>query len=311
MQAAELAERLQDVRKTGSGYSAQCPAHPDKNVSLSITDGRTGALIKCHAGCEAPAVCSALGLKVSDLFNSTGSGHKNASPKRDAATANPDQRVFIEISPDEIKAFPNEGACVSYEYDMDLGRGHYPRLPMSDPRVIKLLVAPPAKPAIKPTAKQSTDGLTLEQYAQEKGLPVEFLKSRGCSTITYMGAPAVRIPYRDKSGEEKATRYRVSLSGDKFRWKKGTKPILYGLDVLDDERDVILNEGESDTQTCQASGFNALELPGASNWKEDRDADLLAKAPTIFVIDEQDKGGAASTLRSLHSRARACRLHGG
>ena len=47
----------------------QCPAHEDRKPSLSITEGDDGrALVKCHAGCTAEAVCDAVGLKLADLM---------------------------------------------------------------------------------------------------------------------------------------------------------------------------------------------------------------------------------------------------
>jgi DNA primase len=33
----EILSRLENVKKSGSGYRALCPAHDDKNPSLSIT----------------------------------------------------------------------------------------------------------------------------------------------------------------------------------------------------------------------------------------------------------------------------------
>ena len=56
-------------RKAGEGWSSCCPAHDDRSPSLSISTGADGrALVKCHAGCTVEAVCGALGLKQSDLF---------------------------------------------------------------------------------------------------------------------------------------------------------------------------------------------------------------------------------------------------
>jgi hypothetical protein len=57
------------LRRTGAGWQARCPAHDDRNPSLSVTEGRDGrVLLKCRAGCETPAVLAALGLQWSDLF---------------------------------------------------------------------------------------------------------------------------------------------------------------------------------------------------------------------------------------------------
>lgn len=46
----------------------QCPAHDDKQASLTVTKGRDSVLIHCHAGCDIDNVLSAAGLKKSDLF---------------------------------------------------------------------------------------------------------------------------------------------------------------------------------------------------------------------------------------------------
>lgn len=53
--AAEIAKHLQKSKKAADGsWVACCPAHNDKNPSLSITDadGRDTPLLHCHAGCE-------------------------------------------------------------------------------------------------------------------------------------------------------------------------------------------------------------------------------------------------------------------
>ena len=56
-------DRLEGVRKVGDGYKARCPAHDDKNPSLSITEGAGGkVLVKCHAAsdCTFEAIRDAL-----------------------------------------------------------------------------------------------------------------------------------------------------------------------------------------------------------------------------------------------------------
>lgn len=45
-----------------------CPAHSDKEASLTITRGTDSVLIHCHAGCKTEDVLQAAGLKMSDLF---------------------------------------------------------------------------------------------------------------------------------------------------------------------------------------------------------------------------------------------------
>lgn len=69
MTAEALLSRLPGVRRTSRGWVARCPAHPDNNPSLSIKEGERGVLLKCWAGCDLVAICQALGLRVSDLFD--------------------------------------------------------------------------------------------------------------------------------------------------------------------------------------------------------------------------------------------------
>jgi len=66
----ELLSLLKGVRKTPSGWQALCPAHDDSNASLSIAlkaDGKK--LLKCHAGCSAELITTAINLRMADLFD--------------------------------------------------------------------------------------------------------------------------------------------------------------------------------------------------------------------------------------------------
>ena len=70
---ARLIEALEHhgQRVTGSGRqrSAQCPAHEDRQPSLSITDAESRVLVKCHGGCDTDDVLAELGLTRADLFS--------------------------------------------------------------------------------------------------------------------------------------------------------------------------------------------------------------------------------------------------
>lgn len=69
-----LLSRLDKVEKLApqnhaARYRACCPAHGDKNPSLSITEKSDGTiLLKCWAGCSTHEVVSAVGMTLSDLF---------------------------------------------------------------------------------------------------------------------------------------------------------------------------------------------------------------------------------------------------
>lgn len=53
----------------GASHDWRCPAHDDRNASLSVDRGNTGLVIFCHAGCPVNAVLDALHLTVTDLYD--------------------------------------------------------------------------------------------------------------------------------------------------------------------------------------------------------------------------------------------------
>jgi len=60
MTAEPIAKAL-GGRKAGSGWIARCPAHDDRNPSLSLSMGKDGkVLLHCHAGCDQAQVIDAL-----------------------------------------------------------------------------------------------------------------------------------------------------------------------------------------------------------------------------------------------------------
>ena len=68
--AGKLLHHLDSVKETGAGkWVARCPAHDDKNPSLSIKEINDGTLLlKCWSGCTAAEIVGAVGLELSDLF---------------------------------------------------------------------------------------------------------------------------------------------------------------------------------------------------------------------------------------------------
>lgn len=66
----EIVSRFEVKSHYRDRVQAVCPAHPDKQASLTISRGRTGTLLHCHAGCDWESILNAVGLKKSDLFDS-------------------------------------------------------------------------------------------------------------------------------------------------------------------------------------------------------------------------------------------------
>jgi hypothetical protein len=171
---------------------------------------------------------------------------------------------------------------------------------------------PPCTPAHVHTCKKTTTakatattaatpeapaGCTIAALADRCQLPVDYLKSYGLTDMSYMGAPAVRIPYPDTKGREAAVQYRVRLDksndGERFKWKRGSKPTLYGWTHLPDALAagrLVIVEGASDLWTLRRHGIPALALPAANGWRDEY-ADALADIPDIFVVIEPDQGG--------------------
>ncbi|MGH7564034.1 MAG: AAA family ATPase [Gemmatimonadota bacterium] len=152
------------------------------------------------------------------------------------------------------------------------------------------------KPADLDTlARLGGKGLTLARYAEHLKLPDDYLRRAGLEDSTWVGKPAVSIPYRDQDGTVTATRYRLALAGDRFRWAKGSKPTLYGLPGLDAARSagfVLVVEGESDVHVLRHAGIPAVGIPGAQSWRDEW-APHFGGIERMYLFQEPDQGGAA------------------
>jgi putative DNA primase/helicase len=65
----DILSKFENRRKSGSGFTARCPAHNDNKNSLSVKEGDDGkTVLFCHAGCTPEAICLGTGIQVKDLF---------------------------------------------------------------------------------------------------------------------------------------------------------------------------------------------------------------------------------------------------
>jgi len=135
--------------------------------------------------------------------------------------------------------------------------------------------------------------ISLAAYAAAKHLPEDFLRTVfNISERKLNQHASLRMPYLDAEGAELCVRLRISLDGrDKFRMAAGSRLSLYGLWQLDkDAEDVLLVEGESDTQTLVYHGIPALGVPGATNWRREWVQHLAGR--TVYAWQEPDEAGA-------------------
>lgn len=94
--AARLQERDLLASQGAKQLTARCPAHDDRNASLSVGVGNDDrALVHCHAGCETADVLDALGLDVRDLFAADGKPWTNNGMRRTGATFERDGRARL------------------------------------------------------------------------------------------------------------------------------------------------------------------------------------------------------------------------
>ena len=78
---AALDQRGLSHRQNGSGLLAQCPAHEDRNPSLSITEEKDRVLLMCFAGCDFGEIMEALGLELKDAFEQSTEPKKTAKKR--------------------------------------------------------------------------------------------------------------------------------------------------------------------------------------------------------------------------------------
>lgn len=98
--ANQVISRLDKASPKGKDkWSAICPAHPDKNPSLSIAIGDDGrVLLKCWAGCAAIDVVKAIGLTMADLFPQQEKNHIRPGRQR----IYPDYRMILRMISHEL-----------------------------------------------------------------------------------------------------------------------------------------------------------------------------------------------------------------
>jgi len=120
MKAEELVHTLKGQRKTANGWLARCPAHDDRNASLSISEAQDGKiLLTCHAGCDYNDICKSLGIRVNDLFQ-----------RDDAPTQSLDNGKFVAFYD-----YPDESGNLLFQVCRMEPKGFRQRRPATDDEI--------------------------------------------------------------------------------------------------------------------------------------------------------------------------------
>jgi len=89
---------LKGVRKSFRGWVACCPAHGDREPSLSIGLGDEGqVLLKCFAGCCLDQIVAAMGITVADLFPRAPTPSNSQTPKTQGTTL-----VLVDLAQEKM-----------------------------------------------------------------------------------------------------------------------------------------------------------------------------------------------------------------
>lgn len=92
------------VNRRGNRIMAQCPAHPDRTPSLSISPGTNQPVVlKCHAGCTTPDILTALDLTWKDISNPTHT--PTPTPPATYTYTNPDGTPLYRVIRGDNKRF--------------------------------------------------------------------------------------------------------------------------------------------------------------------------------------------------------------
>ena len=94
----DVLRMLKKVKRQGNGFLACCPAHDDKNPSLSINEEGGRVLVNCFAGCTQEAVLDAFEKMGISLFDSKKQELKY-SPVLDDGKHIPDFESLLRHSP--------------------------------------------------------------------------------------------------------------------------------------------------------------------------------------------------------------------
>lgn len=279
----DILERLRRVRKLGNGWTACCPAHEDRNPSLSVGIGEDGRfLICCQAGCRTADVMEAIGLRLADLFPDDRSRRRAAGP-RGSNVASP---VFRQV----------------HQPSAARGGGDSPS-PAPEPPInwVELCAE----------IQESLFGTELGALHLQLGVSESALARLECGWSDRHGA--YTFPMRNGLGE---------IVGVSLRGRNGTKWAIPGSRLgffipsnLTGEGPLFLPEGASDTAAFLDLGFDAVGRPQALIRNRDRLQwliDLLRtplhrNRPAVVVADNDRGAGWAGAKQLALDLRRTCR----
>jgi putative DNA primase/helicase len=255
MKAESVAQAL-GGRKAGSAWMARCPAHDDRDPSLSIRNAGDGkVLVRCHAGCDQGRVIAA--LRSCGLWEESGHHRLTRPAPRVAANDRPDhddaKRTEAALAIWQ-SAVPADGTPVeTYLRSRGLNKP-----PPSSLRFHAALKHPTSGiwPAMIALVTRGTDGAPLAIHRT-------FMSGDGTSKAPIEPAKMMLGPCRGGA-------VRLGPIGDRLMVAEGIETALSAMQAT----------GQAAWAALSASGLRALELP--------------VEARDVVVLADGDEPGEAA-----------------
>ena len=107
----DLLSRLDKVRRTGeASWIARCPAHEDRDPSLTLAERDGVVLLHCFAGCDVASIVGAIGMDLADLFPERLDDHRG-------------QRVRLPFNPTDVLRCVGKESLIASICAAAVGRG--------------------------------------------------------------------------------------------------------------------------------------------------------------------------------------------
>jgi hypothetical protein len=234
-------------------FMALCPAHEDKNPSLSITDTGNKILVYCHAGCNQKNVIN----KLIELGCHDDSKDKNTFVKKEFFLEKRILDYTKNLTSELINFLENERFInLKTIQDYKLGqKGNAIAIPIADEtgniNDIRLYT-----PLINRLAKQPKVVPDTDTDAKPKLFPIQ------------------------------------NINKIKLEYPNGSLESLGNLENLDPKTFILLCEGEMDALAGSAAGFYTLtNTCGAKTWS-DQFSETIANLymPVIILMDNDNPG---------------------
>jgi len=261
--------------KHGNQWLAKCPAHDDRQASLSVSQARDGViLVKCFAGCEAERIVDAVGLKMADLFPP-----KERQPKREIVAwydYRDEQGTLlfqaVRFSPKSFSQRQPDGQG-SWMYNLRGVRRVLYRLP-------ELLAADPQRSVFLCEGEKDADLLWKKGLVATTN-PMGAGKWRDEYAEPLIGREVIILPDNDEPGRNHAEAIAASLQGKAAAVKVIELP---GLPPKGDVTDWF-NAGGDAEALCVLAENAAAWTPRAEGDQPPEDEKKPAKSSRTSFVD--------------------------